>query len=265
MSKLTTLLLAIAAALVLSACQPRELAGPAPSPAVQIPEDISVTESVVYQIDEPLVKGYLARPREPGTYPTLILIHEWWGVNDNIRQLARDFAQQGYVALAVDLYGTSTTDPKVAQELAGGVQGNLPEAFSNLEAAVAYLQKLEFVDPERLASVGWCFGGGWAYQMAKNDLGVKATVMYYGRFNLADDLEHMKADIIGHFGASDRSIPVSDVKAFQARLQTPKGKNEVYIYENAAHGFANQDNPAFNQEAAQLAWERTLAFLKKHL
>lgn len=205
--------------------------------------------------------GYLALPDGEGPHPALILIHEWWGLNGNIRWYAEEFARQGYVALAVDLYGESTEDTGRARELATGVRSNLEPAFANLRAAVDYLRSRPEVDAKRLASVGWCFGGGWSYQMARNNLGVKASVMYYGMFAPDDDLAQMKAHIIGHFGEDDRGIPVDDVRAFRARLATLSGEHQIFIYPNEGHGFARE----LETESARTAWERTMAFLREQL
>ncbi len=223
--------------------------------------------TVSYDATQPNSQGTLVVPDQPGKKPALILIHEWWGLNDNIRDFAQEFADLGYVALAVDMYnGESATDPQDARRLAGSVRGNLDGAFTNLRSAVDFLKSHPEVDPNRLAAVGWCFGGGWAYQMAKNDLGVRASVMYYGQFNPADDLAMMRASIMGHFGAEDRSIKVDDVRAFQATLKTQGGDHEIFIYENAGHAFANKDNTrAYREESAKQAWGRTTAFLEKHL
>jgi carboxymethylenebutenolidase len=211
-------------------------------------------------------KGYLARPAGSGPFPGIILIHEWWGLNDNIRKNADAFAQQGYVALAVDLYnGEVAATSQQARRLAGSVSGDIEGAFSNLRAAVSYLQGLKEVNDDRLASIGWCFGGGWSYQMAKNNLGLRASVVYYGRFNPADDLSIMRARILGNFGAEDRSISVDSVKEFQVTLKTLSGDHEIYIYPNAGHAFANAGSRSYNQEAAELAWKRTIAFLEKHV
>lgn len=211
--------------------------------------------------------GYLARPEDGGEYPGLILIHEWWGLNDNIRELAEDFASQGYVALAVDLYeGQVATSSEQAGQLAGAVREDVEGAFENLAAAVDFLEGMPNVENDSLASVGWCFGGGWAYEMAANDLGIDASVIYYGRFSLEDDLSMMKADILGHFGEEDRSIAVNDVEQFEAKLNTLGGDHAVFIYPNAGHAFANEDNEeAYNEEAAMRAWERTIEFLGRQL
>ena len=225
------------------------------------------TADVAYDKGNDKVKGYLAKPADKKARPGLILIHEWWGLNDNIRENARAFAELGYVALAVDLYnGEVATDRDGARRLAGGVRKNTEAAFANLKQAVSYLTGLKGeVDPARIGSVGWCFGGGWSYQMAKNDLGVKASVIYYGFFNPADDLSRMRATILGHFGETDRAIKVDNVRAFQAKLKTLKGDHMVFIYPNAGHAFANADSRNYEKEAAETAWKRTLDFFKKHL
>jgi carboxymethylenebutenolidase len=214
------------------------------------------------------VVGYMATPEKQGKHPAILLIHEWWGLNDDIKAKARGFAELGYVALAVDLYGgQSTTEPSEARKLAGAVRGNMEPAFANLKAAIAFLKSQKAVNPDRLASIGWCFGGGWSYQIAKNNLGVKASVIYYGFFNPKDDLAKMRAEIIGHFAEKDRAIKVDNVKEFQANLKTTAGEHEIYIYANTTHGFASRKskNPKYDAKSAELARKRTLAFLKKHL
>jgi carboxymethylenebutenolidase len=207
-------------------------------------------------------EGYLAMPEGEGPFPALVLIHEWWGLNDGIKAYADNFAKEGYVALAVDLYnGQVTDDPAVARTLAGSVRENQVDAFDNLQQAVAFLKTGTKVKQDSLASVGWCFGGGWSYQMAKNNLGTNASVIYYGQFNPEDDLAIMSSTIMGHFGEDDESIPVDDVKAFQANLQTLQGEHEVFIYENEGHGFARE----LTTPAANKAWSRTLGFLENAL
>lgn len=223
----------------------------------------SVTTSTVQYHDT--ASGYLVVPDGEGPFPALILIHEWWGLNDNIRDYAERFAKQGYVALAVDLYdGESTETADQARVLATSVRENMDSAFANLQSAVDYLNGLDVVQEDSLASVGWCFGGGWSYEMAKNDLDVQSSVIYYGRFNPDDDLSMMRADILGHFGEEDASIAVDDVKAFEAKLQTLQGEHQIFIYENAGHAFANEDNEdAYDRVSADQAWIRTIEFLQR--
>ena len=224
------------------------------------------TEVTYYNQDNKGIKGYLAVPEGRGKKPAIILIHEWWGLNDEIRDKARKYAKDGYIALAVDLYnGESTTKPEDARRLAGSVGKNQEDAFANLRAALAYLKKHKNVDKNRLASVGWCFGGGWSYQVAKNDLGTRASVIYYGRFNPADDLSQMRAKILGHFAEKDRGIKVDDVRQFQASLKTQSGDHEIFIYPNTGHGFTNSNSTVYDAAATSQAYDRTLEFLKKHL
>lgn len=273
--------LILALAVVLSACTaqvtPTDVEPDTGTGAVESPETSLNTgtgsvetesEEVVYAtIAGKEIKGFVAYPTGSGSYPGLVLIHEWWGLNENIRDLAEQYAAQGYVALAVDLYeGQSTTDQTRARELTTSVSGNMDRAKDNLRQATAYLRTRPDVKKDALASVGWCFGGGWSYEMAKNDMGLDASVMYYGRFSPHEDHSHMKTDIIGHFGEEDMSIKVDDVETFQATLKTANGDHEIYIYPNAGHGFANEDNAeAYKPEAAALAWQRTLTFLRAHV
>ncbi len=227
-----------------------------------------VTDDVVYSDAGGKVVGYFARPKIEGKLPAVVLIHEWWGLNDDIKNKTRKFAELGYVALAVDLYhGQSTTDRETAGRLAGSVRGKMDVAQQNLKDAVATLKKSPHVDSNRLATIGWCFGGGWSYEMAKNDLGIKASVIYYGRFNPADDLQKMRTQIVGHFAEEDRGIRIDTVKEFQAKLKTLNGDHEIYIYPNTTHGFASREgqNPNFKKREADLAWKRTLEFLEKHV
>ncbi len=253
--------------LALAACEPTRTGSV--DPASSNPSSNGIrTEMIQYgSVDGVPLMGYIASPEGSNKRPALILIHEWWGLNDNMKEFAEQFATEGYTALAVDLYeGKVATTQDEAGKLATAVRGNTERALDNLAQSVAFVRTQPGVDTQSIASVGWCFGGGWSYQMAKNDLGIQATVMYYGQFDPHDDFAHMKSTIQGHFGEQDMSIKVDDVKEFQAKLKTANGEHEVYIYPNAGHGFANANNTeAYNPEAAELAWTRTLEFLRKTL
>ncbi len=231
-------------------------------------QDVKKTDNLQYIPTDKATMGYLAEPSTAGKHPALVMIHEWWGLNADIKSVADKYAKLGFVVLAVDLYqGKSTADPKEAGALAGGVGANNAPALANLKAAVDFLKAKSNVDSAKVGSIGWCFGGGWSLQMAKNDLGVKTTVMYYGSVDADGHLEHMRAEIIGHFAANDRVIKLSDVNQFQVSLKNKGITNEVYIYPNTSHGFASREgsNPGFDKEAATLADKRTLDFLNKYL
>lgn len=209
------------------------------------------------------VKGYLARPDDDKKYPGVVMIHEWWGLNDNIRQMARELASQGYTVLAVDLYnGEVATTQERAQQLTSSI--NQEEATQNIRAAIEYLREKEGV--ERVASLGWCFGGGQSMIVALSGEKLDATVIYYG--NLVTDkaeLRKISWPVLGIFGSKDNSIPVDTVRQFKNNLNIIGVKNEIYVYNGAGHAFANPSGMNYAAEESKDAWEKTLAFLDKHL
>lgn len=235
-------------------------------------DDALVGTTTDYYTENEDVDGYLSVPDDASSSnkkPGIILVHEWWGLNEDIKQMADDYADEGYVALAVDMYGQPpTASSTVAQERSQRVRENMDEAMKNLGAGVDYLENRSDVDNTKLATVGWCFGGGWAYQMAVNDIGVDASVMYYGQFDPQDDFENMRASILGHFGEEDSVVDVSNAREFKAELESVDQSNSVYIYPNVGHSFANYqggDNLDYDPEAAKTAWNRTLNFLSQQL
>ena len=168
--------------------------------------------------------GFLAKPKKDGVYPAVVMIHEWWGLNDNIKEMARSLAAEGYVVLAVDLYngkvGKNSTE---AGQLASQVRNNPNTAISNMKSAVQYLKNQNNVDKNKIASMGWCFGGAMSLQFALNEK-LAATVIYYGNLETnATKLSVIKWPVLGIFGTKDTSIPVETVKKFEAAL------NEVGI------------------------------------
>lgn len=234
-------------------------------------DDVEVAaEEVVYgSAGGRELRGFLAQPagaelRPDDGLPGLILIHEWWGLNENVETMARRFAEQGYVALAVDLYGGEVAeDPERARQLTQSVEEE--PALDNLRQAAQYLAREQRTP--RLGVVGWCFGGAWSLQaaLALPDE-VDAAVVYYGR--LVDDrdrLAALDAPLLGIFGAEDSSIPVADVRAFESTLEGLGKDAEVHVYEGAGHAFANPSGERYEPEAAADAWEKTLVFLAEHL
>jgi carboxymethylenebutenolidase len=241
---------------------------PAATPAATTEPAQEVTaEEVTYgEVGGKPVKGYLARPKTgSGSLPGLIVIHEWWGVNDNIRAMTRRLAGEGYLALAVDLYGGATADnPDAAMKLVQATMANRAPAEENLKRAAAYLERN---GAAKLGTVGWCFGGGWSLQAAllMPDQ-VDATVIYYGRV-VADkeQLAKLRAPILGLFGDKDGAIPVDSVRAFEKTLGELGKPAEIHIYPGADHAFANSSGGNYNASAATDAWAKTTAFFKKFL
>jgi carboxymethylenebutenolidase len=196
----------------------------------------------------------------------VILIHEWWGLNDNIRQMARRLAGEGYSALAVDLYeGRVASDPDTARALMQDAMQRGDALIDNLKAARAYLAEHE--QAPRIGVVGWCFGGGWALQAGlRLGADLDAVVMYYGRVESDPrELSRLAAPLLGLFGGRDRAIPVAGVRAFEQELARLGKTAEVRVYPDADHAFANPSGGNYDPEAARDAWARTLDFLAKHL
>jgi carboxymethylenebutenolidase len=222
--------------------------------------------------------GYLVYPsvsnenksgNNNGTLPAVVMIHENKGLNDHIKNMANLLARNGYVVLAVDLFkGEVTTDRNRSSELTQYIRDNPDIATANLQSAVKYLASLPNVNAEKIASLGWCFGGAQSLQLALNsqDHPLSATVIYYGRL-ITDNatLAKIKWPVLGIFGDQDSSIPVDTVKAFESALNSNDIPNEIYIFKGVGHAFANPSGDNYAPTETKDAWDKTLSFLDKHL
>lgn len=209
--------------------------------------------------------NYLTRPDDKKSHPGVIMIHEWWGLNDNIKHQADVLAKEGYAVLAVDLYhGKVTSDPKQAAQLSQSTDS--AKAVADLLDAVSYLKSQSFVNKKEIGSIGWCFGGGYSLQLALNDKDLKACVIYYGHLTSdKDELSKIKAPILGIFGGEDKSITVKSVYEFANALSAIHKTNNINVYPGVGHAFANPSNPGYNPEFTKDAWSKVLAFYKKNL
>jgi carboxymethylenebutenolidase len=193
------------------------------------------------------------------------MIHEWWGLNDNIRAMANRLAAEGYMVLAVDLYqGEIAANPGAARVKMLQVVENSDRARENLRQAVQFLN---IAGAPGIATLGWCFGGGWSLNSAMLFPGeLAATVVYYGQVT-ADEgkLAAIDAPLLGLFGAVDRGITVESVNAFEAALRRLRKQHEIHIYPGVGHAFANPTGNNYNREVAEDAWQRTLEFLARNL
>jgi carboxymethylenebutenolidase len=203
------------------------------------------------------------------TFPAVIMIHENKGLNDNIKNMANLLAKDGYVVLAVDLFnGEVTSNQTRASELSQSIRDNPDVAISNLQGAVKYLTSLPNVNPDRIASLGWCFGGQQSLQLALNshDHPLSATVIYYGRLvTEPETLSKIKWPVLGIFGDKDESIPVATVEQFEEALTKNGITNEIYIFEGVGHAFANPSGDNYAPNETKNAWQKTLTFLNKYL
>ncbi len=240
-----------------------------PSEAAQVEPGREVTaERLAYaEVDDELVYGHFAFPSdmiEP--LPAVIMIHEWWGLNDNIRAMADRLAAEGYIVLAVDLFGgEAATTPEAARQLMMRAVENSDSVTSNLEQAYRFVT--DTAGAPRVASLGWCFGGGWSLNTAllfPQDL--DAAVIYYGQVTDNESrLAALEVPILGLFGSEDRGIKLESVRRFEAVLERLGKEYEIQVYEGAGHAFANPSGNNFNPEYADDAWTRTLDFLRGHL
>jgi carboxymethylenebutenolidase len=227
-----------------------------------------VTERVEYaRVDATPVSGFLARPADAtDNLPGVILIHEWWGLNDNIRAMAEQVAGHGYVALAVDLYGGKIAQNAVeARELVGLSMKNSAAIEENLRQAYSYLTTE--AGAVRVGTLGWCFGGGWSLNTALlMPANIDATVIYYGR--LVTDPERLNSlgmPVLGIFGSEDRGIPLESVNTFDAAMRELGKDVTIKVYEGARHAFANPSGQNYDPQAADDAWALTVSFLDSHL
>ena len=223
-------------------------------------------KSVSYKSGDENVQGVLYAPAGNGPFPALIVIHEWWGLNDWVKEQASKLADQGYVTLAIDLYrGKVATTPEMAHEIMRGVPDD--RAARDLHAAIEFLTTQPNVSKNKIGAIGWCMGGGYALTAALREPTLKAAVINYG--HLATDpaqLAGINAAILGIFGGKDRGIPVDDVNKFADALKKAGKKVEIKIYPDAGHAFENPNNKeGYRADDAADAWKLTVAFLAAEL
>jgi carboxymethylenebutenolidase len=212
------------------------------------------------------IKAFLAVPEGKGPFPGIVVIQEWWGLNDWIKDNAKRFASKGYVAIAPDLYrGKVTDDPKVAGQLRKSMPND--RALRDLQAAVDKLGSMDNVQKSNIGSIGWCMGGQLSLQLALHDPRVKACVMCYGAVVTdPEKLKPLNAKVLGIFGEDDMGIKASSVREFEGALKTAgKSVEKINIYKGAGHGFMRPNNgatknPEYRAEATSDAWMQIDAF-----
>ena len=232
---------------------------------VQAVESKEVTYATIEGKD---YKGYLAMPKgaDPSTLPALIVLHEWWGLNDNIRKTTDRLAAQGYVALALDFYGGKSAEkPVEAMKMMAQLRKKGSQVESNIKQGHAFLQNK--VGDQKTGVIGWCMGGRWSLRTAillPDD--IDAAVMYYG--SVTDDEEKLKKldmPIIGFFAGQDRIVPMKKVLAFDETMKRLNKDFELHTYPESDHGFSNPNGTVYDEAAANDAWAKATRFLKSNL
>jgi carboxymethylenebutenolidase len=223
-------------------------------------------KSVSYKSGDETVTGILYTPSGKGPFPAIVVIHEWWGLNDWVKDQASKLADEGYEALAIDLYrGKVATTPDMAHEIMRGVPED--RAKRDLHAAFEFLKSQPDVKKDRIGSIGWCMGGGYSLDVALQEPMLAAAVINYGHLATDPDaLSKINAPILGLFGGQDRGISPDDVHKFEQVLKQAGKKVDIKIYDDAGHGFENPSNKdGYRAADAADAWKRTAEFLSSNL
>lgn len=220
---------------------------------------------ILFPSNEHTTPGYLVKPTEGKGFPGVVVIQEWWGITEHVKDVTERFASAGFVAMAPDLYhGEVAAEPNEAKKLAMALDRE--RAIEEISSAAKYLAELDEVGPEKIGIVGWCMGGGLCLSTAAHNEVIGAAVVFYGRPLDANDTARVNAPVLGHYGELDDGIPVSMVRDFEAELERNDIPNAIHVYANAQHAFFNDTRPqAYNEDAARDAWERTLDWFKKYL
>ena len=222
-------------------------------------------EMVEFPFDGGNTGGYLATPKQ-GTGPGVVVIQEWWGLVDHIKDVCDRFADEGFVALAPDLYhGKSTKSPDEAGKLMMAMR--IDEAEKDLGAAVQYLLTSDSTTSKKIGVVGFCMGGALALYTATKNSNIGASVVFYGGHpKVKPDLPNLHAPVLGLYGEKDGSVTPAVVHDLERQIKDLGKQIEVKIYTGAKHAFFNDTRPeVYDADAAADAWKRTIKFFREHL
>jgi carboxymethylenebutenolidase len=210
------------------------------------------------------MESFFVRPEGEGPFPGLLVIHEAFGLNDNIRAIAKQFAQQGYAALAVDLFSNRNRVICMLQAFHGMLFRPLNNPMlSDLQSALAFLQKQPGVDPKRIGAVGFCMGGGYALQLAVTEQGMKVASAFYGVAPKPLEAFARSCPIVGSYPEKD--FTVAGARELDAVLEKNDIPHDIKFYPNTQHAFFSQQRTPFEVEASKDAWQRMLSFFQEHL
>lgn len=209
--------------------------------------------------------GYLALPTHPGDYPGIVAIQEWWGLVPHIKDVVERLAQQGFIALAPDLYhGKAADEPDEARKLA--MELDRQRAVREIVDAARYLQSLEQIMPKKIGVVGWCMGGSLTLATASISPEIGAAVAFYGAPRDLQTLRTIQAPVLGLYAEHDHGISLEMVQQIGEIFQEQGLTHEIHVYPGVQHAFFNDARPhIYHPEAAKDAWERTLQWFRRYL
>jgi len=235
------------------------------------------TETFAYHEGDTACKGFLAYDTAAkGKRPAVLIVHEWWGLGDFVKESATKLAEAGYVALAVDMYGDGKLleTPEEAGAMAGSFKKDPAKSRARFEAALTALKARPEVNAKRIGAMGYCFGGTMVLDMARQGVALKGVVSFHGGLSTAvtAPVHPIKAKVLVLHGAIDPFVPEAEVEAFKTEMANAKAKLEFVAYPDAVHSFTNpavdargMDGAKYNAAAAKSSWESMLAFFKKAL
>jgi carboxymethylenebutenolidase len=208
------------------------------------------------------INGYYSVPVADGNHPGIVLIHESWGLNENIKSIARELSKEGFQVLAVDLFkGSTTTTQENAQAQVSAI--NQDEALENLTAAMNFLKE---INAQKIASFGLGFGGDQSMQLSLSSQDLSGTIIYYGNITAEEDeLSSINWPVLGIFAGDDTSIPTEIVNQFETALNNLDIENNINTYPGVGHAFANPNADNYSPEVSRSAWIKTLDFLNRNL
>jgi carboxymethylenebutenolidase len=228
-----------------------------------------VTSDAQFVSDGFTITGVLARPvgAVPAA-PAVVILHEWWGVSDHMKDLTRRFAKEGYAALVPDLYSRMghkvTADAAEAGKLMSALSSQ--QVLRDLNAAMKFLKQQPGVDPVRLCAIGFCMGGTFAITLALQNSDIKASVAFYGKVPPVESFKYQLCPILYHYGAKDGWVTKQEVDILSQGLRQYRKPGEVVTYPEAGHAFFNDTRPdAYRPTESAQAWQRTLRFLAQHV
>ena len=227
--------------------------------------DIS-TETVSFAANGAAAPGYLALPGDGGPHPGVVVIQEVWGVDEHIKDVTRRFANEGFVAVAPDLYrGKTAIDIEEARKIRMEMQ--FDQAMLDLQGALDYLKGRDDVTPKKLGVIGFCMGGSLTQQIALRSADVGAAAAYYGGRGAPspEEMAAIRCELLALYGEEDQGIPQETVDALHGALEGAGRPHEIVVYPGAPHAFFNDTRPSYREEAAQDAWRRTLTLFRRAL